>query len=65
MKSTLDDYEAFLKVSAYDERKSVYEELYNLVQDPCKRVNLAGYPEYQERMEAMRTQLPLYIREVL
>lgn len=65
MKRTLDDYDAFLRASAYNEIEPVYEELYDLVQDPREMVNLAGNPEYQEVLATMRTQLPSYIRQVL
>jgi arylsulfatase A-like enzyme len=56
-RSTLDSYEDFLYNSTKPEFKPVFEELFNLKDDPYEETNLAGKQEYNEIMDDMRKKI--------
>lgn len=63
-RTTLDDYEDFLMDSSKPEFKPVYEELYNLKNDPCEEVNLVYKEAYREIIDDMRKRIIGHVGEL-
>lgn len=62
-RSTLDDYKAFLSQSF--DKNVVYEELYDLQNDPHEEINLAETEEYYDQLSKMRQELQSMGRQIL
>lgn len=62
-RNTLDNYTARLS-STLNGEQPIYEELFNLKEDPGETVNLAGSREFQDRKEQLQQRLLAHGREL-
>lgn len=58
-KGTLDDYRTCLHSTLFGGEKPVYEELYNLDQDPHEEINLIDNPEFSDEIEYFRKRISI------
>lgn len=56
-RGTLDNYDDCLVSSVFDGEQPIYEELYNLKEDPYEEKNLAFLPEHTGQLGAMRARV--------